>query len=66
MESQSIVIAPFNVHEQIEAFIDSERKIFACGTCMEMRDQQETKTCPISPMRDLYTLIQESDRVITF
>lgn len=48
VESQSIAIDPFNVHEQIEAFIDSGGKILACGICMEIRDQQETKTCPIS------------------
>jgi uncharacterized protein involved in oxidation of intracellular sulfur len=66
VEAQSITTDPFNVHEEIEAFIDNGGKILACGTCMEMREQQETKTCPLSTLRDLYELIRESDKIITF
>jgi sulfur relay (sulfurtransferase) complex TusBCD TusD component (DsrE family) len=33
---------------------------------MKIRQQKETKTCPISSMRDLYSIVLESDRVITF
>ena len=65
VECQSSDIEPFNVVKQAESFVDSGGKIFACGTCMKIR-QQETKTCPISSMRDLYILIRESDRIITF
>jgi uncharacterized protein involved in oxidation of intracellular sulfur len=66
VEAQSIKIDPFNIHKEMEVFLNNGGKICACGTCMEIRDQQETKTCPLSTMRDLYTLIQESDKIITF
>jgi uncharacterized protein involved in oxidation of intracellular sulfur len=66
VECQASDVEPFNVVKQAESFMDSGGKILACGACMEIRQQKETKTCPVSSMRDLYILIRESDRVITF
>ena len=66
VECQSSDVEPFNVVKQAESFIDGGEIILACGACMEFRQQEGTKTCPISSMRDLYTLIRDSDRVITF
>lgn len=66
VECQASSVDPFNVVKQAESFMDSGGKILACGSCMKIRQQQETKTCPLSSMKDLYTIIQKSDKVITF
>ena len=57
----------FNIQEQVAEFLKSEKAhILACGTCLKSRNQEETSTCPMSTMKDLYELVQESDKILTF
>jgi len=57
----------FNIQEQVVEFLKSEKaKILACGTCLKLRNQEATKTCPMGSMKDLYELVQESDEILTF
>jgi len=57
----------FNIQEQAKEFMASDKaKILACGTCLKLRNQEATNTCPISTMKDLYELIQASDKILTF
>ncbi len=57
----------FNVREQVEKFLESENaQIIACGTCMTIRKQGSSKECPEGGIEELYQLIAESDKVISF
>ena len=57
----------FNITEQVAEFLKSDNaKILACGTCLKSRNQEATNTCPMSSMKDLYELVKESDKVLTF
>ncbi|EKD62928.1 MAG: hypothetical protein ACD_52C00015G0003 [uncultured bacterium] len=57
----------FNIKEQIEAFLKTDKsKIIACGTCMKLREQGSTETCPIGGLEDLYSLVAEGDKVLVF
>jgi len=57
----------FNIQEQATEFLKSDKaSIMACGTCLKLRKQEETNTCPMSTMKDLYTLVQECDKILTF
>lgn len=57
----------FDIAEQVEKFLESENaKILACGTCIKSRNQEGTMTCPLNTMKDLYDLIEVSDKIITF
>ena len=57
----------FNIQEQVAEFLKSEKaKILACGTCLKSRNQEATNSCPMSSMKDLYKLVQESDKILTF
>jgi sulfur relay (sulfurtransferase) complex TusBCD TusD component (DsrE family) len=40
--------------------------ILACGTCLKIRHSKGSELCPLSTMKDLYELIQESDKIISF
>jgi len=40
--------------------------ILACGTCIKSRDQEGTEMCPINTMKDMYEIIKERDKVVTF
>ena len=56
----------FKVSEQIKIFSDNGGKVYACGSCLKMRNAEGSELCPISTMKDLYQIIKESDKVITF
>lgn len=57
----------FNVIEQINKFLQSKNsKIIACETCMNVRKQKGNKTCPAGGIVDLYNLVVNFDKVLTF
>jgi len=57
----------FNIKEQVGKFLQSDKaKIVACGTCMTIRKQNSSQECPAGGIKDLYNLIAESDKVLTF
>lgn len=57
----------FDIQKQVDTFLESGKgEILACETCMVLRNQKGDKTCPVSGMRELYNLIKESDKVVTF
>lgn len=66
VEYESSSTDKFNSIEQASNFIKSGGKFYACGTCIKSRGQDGSETCPISTMKDLYDIIKESDRAITF
>lgn len=66
VEYQKISTEKFNTIEQAEKFLQGGGKILACGTCIKSRNQKGTEMCPTNTMKDMYEIIKESDRVITF
>jgi uncharacterized protein involved in oxidation of intracellular sulfur len=66
VESESLETEKFKVTEQIQSFINNGGKILACGTCLRIRQSEGSETCPVSTMKDLYEVIRESDKIITF
>jgi len=57
----------FNIREQVNHFLgSSSAKIIACETCMNIREKKDSRDCPKGGIVDLYNLIVESDKVITF
>lgn len=56
----------YNVKEQITQYISKGGQIYACGTCMESRKIKSKVSCPLSSIKELYQIVKESDRVLTF
>ncbi len=56
----------YNVKEQITQFVSKSGEIYACGTCMKSRQMDSKDTCPLSSMKDLYQIVKESDKILTF
>ena len=56
----------FDIIQQVQKFLESDGKIIACGTCMTIRKQESTQECPAGGIEDLYNLIADSDKVLTF
>jgi len=66
VEYQKISSEKFNTIEQAEKFMQAKGKIYACGSCIKSREQEGSDMCPISTMNDMYTIVKESDKVVTF
>lgn len=57
----------YNIRQQIDTFLQSHKaKIVACGTCMKLRHQESTQTCPMGGLEDFYSLVATSDKLLTF
>lgn len=66
VEYQKIGTDKFNTVDQTEKFLEGGGMIYACGFCIESRDQESSEMCPISTMKDMYDIVKQSDRVVTF
>ena len=66
VECESLDNQKFAVSEQMHAYVDEGGEILACGTCLKIRQSEGSEICPISTMADLYQLVSESDKVLTF
>lgn len=56
----------FNVREQAEAVLAAGGHFLACGTCLKLRESAGSEVCPPSTLKDLYEMVQDSDRLLTF
>jgi sulfur relay (sulfurtransferase) complex TusBCD TusD component (DsrE family) len=65
VEIESIKSGKFNVKEQLEKFDQLGGHMLACGTCIKSR-QMQFDVCPISTMKNMLKIVEESDRVLTF
>jgi sulfur relay (sulfurtransferase) complex TusBCD TusD component (DsrE family) len=66
VEYQKVSTDKFNTVEQADKLLKSGGKVYACGTCIKARGQEATDACPVSTMKDMYDIVKESDRVVTF
>ena len=66
VELEDINDRKYNINKQTKSFLENKGQILACGTCLKSREKEGSKVCPISTMKDLLKLVEESDRVLTF
>ncbi len=66
VECEALDTEQFKVTDQMRMFLDSGGQILACGTCLKLRHSEGSEMCPMSTMEDLYNIIKESDKVLSF
>ena len=66
VEAESLDTGNFVVTQQIKELMAAGGKIYACGTCLNVRNAAPTDVCPLSTMKDMHTIVEESDRLLTF
>lgn len=66
VEVESLDTEAFKVTEQMDSFASAGGTLLACGTCLKLRQAGASDRCPISTMHDLYKLVAECDKVLTF
>jgi sulfur relay (sulfurtransferase) complex TusBCD TusD component (DsrE family) len=65
VEIERIKSEKFNVQEQLKKFNELSGTMLACGTCIKSR-QMQFAVCPISTMKDMLKIVEDSDKVLTF
>ncbi len=66
VEAEALDTEKFKVTEQMKNFVDNGGKIFACGSCLKIRQSEGSETCPLSTMKDLYEIVKDSDKIVTY
>ena len=66
VELEGIKERKYNINEQIDLFLENKGQIVACGSCLKSREKEGSTVCPISTMKDLLKMVEESDKVLTF
>ncbi|MBM9501119.1 DsrE family protein [Leptospira sp. 201903071] len=66
VESIRLDSSEFKIKDQISLFQDGSGEILACGTCLDLRNTKEAGSCKYSNLTDLYEIISESDRLLSF
>ena len=59
VECESLDTNKFKVTEQMQTLVDNGGKIFACGSCLEIRQSEDSEVCPLSAMKDLYEIVKK-------
>ena len=50
----------------IKKFIKNNGTILACGACLKLRGKEESGICPVSAIKDMLTIVEESDKILIF
>jgi uncharacterized protein involved in oxidation of intracellular sulfur len=66
VECESLDTDSFPVTALMKELLGAGGKILACGSCLKLRNSEGSELCPLSTMKDLYELIRDSDKVISF
>lgn len=66
VEAEGLDTEQFKVLEMMKGFVESGGRIYACGTCLKLRSKDGTELCPLSNMKTMLDIIEESDKVLTF
>lgn len=65
VEAEEITDGQFDVRDRMEAFVAAGGELHACGTCLEIRDSDDSEVCPVSTMDDLLEVVTTSEKVLT-
>jgi len=66
VEMDQLADAKFDVCRQAEAVLKAGGQFLACGTCLKLRASTGSELCPLSTLKDLYEVVRDSDRVLSF
>jgi sulfur relay (sulfurtransferase) complex TusBCD TusD component (DsrE family) len=66
VEYQQLDSDKFPIVNLAQNLVDGGAQLLACGTCLVLRNRDGSELCPLSSMKDLYELIKNSDKTVTF
>ena len=65
VEIDQIEDPKFDVKTQAQKVLDAGGQFLACGTCLKLRNSEESDVCLLSTLKDHYEIVRDSDRIVT-
>ena len=62
----SLDAGKFKVSEQLNKFAEKRGTIYACGSCLENHGLTPAEMYTVATLGNLYEIVKESDKVVTF
>lgn len=56
----------FDISKKLEEFKSLKGTLLACESCLKVRSKRGSAVCPVGTMKDLVTMVEESDKVLVF
>lgn len=66
VEAETLKHKLYDIKGMMESYVNNGGKILACGTCLKSRKADETELCPVSTLNDLYEMVKQSGKLLTF
>ena len=66
VEYESLHSEKYPINDLAKSYVNNGGQILACGTCLNLRQQDSSELCQLSNMKDLYGLIRDCDKTVTF
>ena len=66
VECESIDTNKFRVSEELQKFVSGEGEVFACSTCLDIRQLEPSRMYTAAGLMKLYEIVNESDKTVTF
>jgi uncharacterized protein involved in oxidation of intracellular sulfur len=66
VDYESLSSEQFPIVDLAQSYVDNGGQILACGTCLNLRQKDDSELCPLSTMKDLYELVRDCDKTVTF
>lgn len=66
VEAEQLDTETFPVTQMMKDFMDLGGSVLCCGSCAEKIRGMKPSLCPIGGMNDMYEIIAESDKVLSF
>ena len=71
VEALSASTLTYDIQEQYDLYLESDSVMIGCGVCCdtradEMPNLKESLKCDTGSMQQLYSLVAEADKVLTF
>ncbi len=71
VECVSLPTVKYNIREQMDVFREFHGELIGCGLCCETREDEmpflkEDLKCELGSMQNLYALVRDYDKVLTF
>ncbi len=63
---ESLDTEKFKPSEQLQTVLRTGGKVFACGTCLQIHGLNAPEAFTISTLKEMYGIVKESDKVVTF
>lgn len=66
VEYESLHSEKYPINDLAQSYVNNGGQILACGTCLNLRQQDSSELCQLSNMKDLNGLIRDCDKTVTF